>query len=111
MIGGPVAGFADDTVRLVGGNVAGAAEGDRPNFGRALARYIRNYTPGSTLWYARLGADRLLWDNLQRMLDRNPDAAFRRLEQRARKDYGQGFWWRPGATAPRRAPDFSEVVK
>jgi hypothetical protein len=111
MAGGPTAGLIDDAVKLTGGNISGAVNDQKTNFGRELARFVRNYTPGSTLWFTRLAVDRLLWNNLQRMLDRDAAASFRRTEQRARKDYGQGFWWRPGRNAPDRAPDFEEALQ
>jgi hypothetical protein len=110
MLGGPTAGLVDDSVRLIGGNISGVAQDEKTNFGRELARFVRNYTPGSTLWYARLAADRLLWNNLQRMLDRDAGTSFRRMEQRARQDYGQAFWWRPGTSSPQRAPNLRTAV-
>ncbi len=35
--------------------------------------------------------------------------SFRRIEQGARRDYGQRFWWRPGTVLPRRGPDLGAV--
>jgi hypothetical protein len=39
----------------------------------------------------------------------DPDAfgAFSRIEQRARKESGTQYWWRPGQTAPIRGPEMS----
>jgi hypothetical protein len=33
-----------------------------------------------------------------------------RMRQRARKTYGNDFWWQPGEAAPDRAPDFGAAV-
>lgn len=32
------------------------------------------------------------------------------IEQRARRDYGQRFFWRPGQPVPDRAPDLGATV-
>jgi hypothetical protein len=48
--------------------------------------------------------DRLLWDNLQRVADPEAPRAFQRMEDRARKETQQRFWWGPGDNAPERAP-------
>ena len=43
-----------------------------------------------------LGIDRLGWDTVQRMWDPEAGGAFARIQQRARKETGTQFWWRPG---------------
>jgi hypothetical protein len=45
---------------------------------------------------------------LRRMADPQAETSFRRIMQKARSDYGQEFYWKPGAPAPERLP---EVVK
>jgi hypothetical protein len=110
MFGGPTAKFFDDAVGLTGWNLQGTLSGEDTNFGRQLARFVRSYTPGSSLWQSRLALDRLMFDQLQTMLDPKYASSFKRLEDRAKKDYGQQFWWRPGKLAPSRAPDLSAVA-
>ena len=73
-------------------------------------RFLRSNTPGSSLWYSRLAMDRLIWDQLQELADPEYRRAFKRTEDRARKDYGQDYWWRPGQAAPQRAPDPGAAV-
>ncbi|WP_395020999.1 hypothetical protein [Dongia sp.] len=111
MTGGPFGGLVDDVASLAGFNLGSVVRDENTNFGRDLARFVRNYTPGSTLWYSRLAVDRLLWNTLQRMLDRDAAGSFRRMEQRARKEYGQSFWWRPGRNAPDRAPNIGAAIE
>ena len=101
---GPAFGLAVDALDLGPYNVGQVARDEDANFGRDLARFVERYTPGSSLWYARLALDRLVWDNLQGMLDPRAKTSFRRTEQRAKKETGQQFWWRPGKLAPHRAP-------
>jgi len=39
------------------------------------------------------------------MADPSPRERFARIEDSARKDWGQSYWWRPGRTEPARAPE------
>jgi len=108
-LAGPLAGSVEGFGRLTLGNIQQAASGEDTNIGRELTRFARGNTPGSSLWYTRLAADRLIWEQMQEMID--PDAAgyFRRMQRRAENEFGQGFWWAPGESAPERAPDLSNA--
>jgi hypothetical protein len=108
-IGGPTAGLVDDLVRLTTGNAGQAIAGKETNFGRELARFVRMNTPGTSVWYSRLIMDRLIWDQLQQAVDPRAGRSFARTQDRARQETGQDFWWRPGATAPDRAPALSAI--
>jgi hypothetical protein len=48
----------------------------------------------------------MVWDNLQRLMDPDYRQSWRRQEQKARKDYGQDFWWPKGQNLPTRPPAF-----
>jgi hypothetical protein len=57
-----------------------------------------------------LAWERFLSDEIQAWADGGDAAArFRRIERSSRKDFGQRFWWRPGATLPERAPELGAV--
>lgn len=107
---GPVVSFAADTTALTAGNLLELARGDDTNFGRELTRWLRQYTPGASLWYISAAAQRLGFDTLQRALDPEADAAFRRSEQRRVRDRGNEAWWPPGEPAPVRAPDLTAAA-
>lgn len=109
-IGGPTAGLVDDVMKLTGANIQATAEAKDAHWGRDAARFVRRNTPGTSLWYTRLAMDRLLWDQLQAIVD--PDAArsWQRTEQRARQETRQEFWWRPGETGPERGPAAGRVI-
>lgn len=84
---------------------------EKTNFGRQLSRMVSRYTPGSSIWYVRAAWERILMDNLQRMLDPEADASFQRKIQKAKQDYHQEFWWKPGGgTIPQRAPNPRAVL-
>lgn len=104
---GPLAGSIEGLASLTVGSIQKGAAGDDTNLGREVVRFLRSNTPGSSLWYTRLAMDRLIWSEMQRMMDEDFDAAQRRMIRRAEREFGQEYWWAPGESAPERAPDLS----
>ena len=49
-------------------------------------------------------------DELEAMIDPNANARFRRIEKRAKKEFNQRFFARPGRGLPQRAPELSKAV-
>ena len=109
-VAGPVVGFLDDTRRLTIGNVQELATGKDTHFMRELISYAGRYTPGSSIWYLRLGLERLILDRLQIWGDPDAKQRMRELEARYRRETGQRYWWSPGDTEPERAPDFERLT-
>lgn len=72
-------------------------------------RQLRQSLPGGSLWYLKLGMDRLVTDQIQQEIDPNYRAAWRRMEKRA-SEQGTRYWWAPGETAPERAPDLGNAL-
>lgn len=104
-IAGPLAGRADLVRGLTIGNAIEFAEGkERTNIGRESVRALKEMTPGSSLWYARLAWERVVLDQLQWLADRDAHQAFRRRLDQTRRERGNDYWWQPGETTPRRAP-------
>jgi len=109
----PMAGLATNAYSLAFGNLTQLDAGERTNFGREAVRFGQQYSPtqvAGRLWYTRLAMDRLVWDTLQRMVDPDAGGAFSRIEQRARKQTGTQYWWRPGQTEPSRPPDLGAAL-
>lgn len=109
-LAGPQWGLVDDLVRITGGNFNALAKDKDTHAGRELANLLRRYTPGSSLWYTRLALDRMVFDAAQREIDPDYPSAFRRIEQRARKEFGQEFWWAPGR-GPSRGPELGAAIQ
>jgi hypothetical protein len=109
-LAGPTVSFAADTAALTFGNLLQVVRGDDTDAGRELVGWLRQYTPGASLWYLSLAAQRLGFDTLQRALDPEADAAFRRADARRVRNNGNAAWWAPGQTAPARAPDLSAAM-
>jgi hypothetical protein len=68
---------------------------------------LKGKTPFANLWYTKAATDRLLFNQLQEMAS---PGYLRRMEQRARKEFQQQYFWRPGEVAPGRAPEFSRIL-
>lgn len=107
-LAGPVGGFVEDAARLTSGQIRKAYEGNDTTFGAEATRVLRKYTPGT--WYTKLAVDRLVWDQLQTMVDPNYRESFRRSEKKLKDDTGQHFWWRQGQAAPERPPDLGAAL-
>ncbi len=56
---------------------------------------------------APLALERLIFDQLEAAIDPNAAQSFRRIEQGARRDYGQRFFWKPDKPAAARWPLFT----
>ena len=55
-----------------------------------------------SVWYARLAMEHLIFDELEAAIDPNAARPFRMIEQRARRDYHQRFFWKPERLLRRR---------
>lgn len=107
---GPIGSLTEDVARLTLGNVRGAYEGRPTKLSSEIARFTRANLPGANLWYTRLVLDRALWDQVQTLADPDWRRSFLNMERKARQDYGQRFWWRPGDAGPERAPDLGAAL-
>lgn len=106
MVTGPAPGAIIKGV----GDLAQAIAGNKEVKGKMLADHLKAWTPGSSLWYTKMATDRIIFDNIQAMVDPNYRQTFNRYEQRMKKEFGQSFWWGPGDNLPTRAPDSGNVV-
>lgn len=104
----PAAGFMLDVRQLAMGRLQNEANDREDHTGREAVRMLRKYTPN--VFYTRLAFDRMVADTVQRMADPDYGEVFARIEERARKDQGTQFWWRPGQTNPTRAPQLNRAL-
>ena len=108
---GPAFGFLGGAAGGLAGDIAKSAwspfkheifdqEGNRTSQGpgNEIFSSLRRWTPNT--WYTKLAVDRLLWDQLQTLLDPHYRESFRRAEQYASRRGGGGYWWAPGEATP-----------
>src|SRR5690606_21755482 len=100
---GPVFGSVVDLADLTVGNLGQAIQGKDTHAGAEAIRFAKSHMPFVNLWYAKAAIDHAGLQDLQEYLS---PGYLARMQRTARRDWGQDFWWRPGAGLPNRAPDF-----
>jgi hypothetical protein len=110
-VSGPVFQMLDDTRKLTFGNLVDLAENKDTNFPAEVVTMARRYMPGGSIWYMRLALQRMIWDQLQAEVDPKAARRWSRMERNLLRNNNQKFFWRPGDTAPDRAPDLGQAVQ
>jgi len=111
VIAGPVAGQIEKVAGdFVLKNLQLAAKGKETHWIGDAAYTAAGVVPGSSLWFSRLAFQRGVLDQVALWADPNAREHFRRLEDTARKEFGQRYWWKPGRTEPERAPEISAML-
>lgn len=109
-VAGPMVGLAADLDRAVNSNAARMMAGDDPLLGRDVTNLARRYNPLATHWVVRTAMDRMIWDQVQDILDPDARDQWRDWERRAR-DAGTQSFWRRGQMTPDRAPDLTNMMR
>jgi hypothetical protein len=99
---GPTSGTLESLLRLTVGNSALAMQGKKTHAASDAADLAKSLTPGLNIWYAKAVVNHLWMHYVQEALQ--PGYA-NRVEQRARRDFNQTYWWRPSEDAPQRGPN------
>jgi len=103
---GPILSFIGDTVNLTIGNTFEFMQGVETNTGAEAVEFARRYTPGTSIWWARLMLERKVFDRLQELADPKAYSKWKRRETNQKKERGNEYWWGPGQDEARRAPQF-----
>lgn len=106
-ISGPVAGYVEDMIGLTHGNIMKAAKGENTHAGAEAVRFLKGNIPLNNLWYTKAATDRLIFNQLQEMVS---PGYMRRVETRAKKEFGQSYYWKPGSVTPDRAPNINAAI-
>ena len=100
---GPAGSMVDDVAKLTASAVGAGVDaytGEETNFGRESLNVLKQYIPGNSLWYTRLLTERLLWDNLQQMVDEDAQDNWDTYEDKLETERNQGYWWSRGDDFP-----------
>jgi hypothetical protein len=104
---GPTIGAASElALKVVKGNIDKAAAGKETHAAAESITLLRSHLPYVNLWYAKAALDHAGMHALQENLS---PGYLSRMQQRAHKQWGQDFWWKPGTGGPDRAPDFTAI--
>ena len=103
---GPTAGTGAALYQITKGNIDKAAAGKPTHAGAQAVNLARANLPYLNLWYAKSAINHMGLHALQENLS---PGYLGRMQQRAHKEWGQDYWWKPGTGAPDRAPDFAKT--
>lgn len=104
---GPTFGSIADLYELTKGNVDEAMAGKDTHIGAEALRFTKGHSPYVNLWYSKAALDHLVLHGIQENLS---PGYLARIQNKARKDWGQDWWWKPGEAVPQRAPDLEKVA-
>ena len=105
LLAGPTFGSAADLYELTKGNIDEAIAGKDTHLGAEAVRFARGHVPLVNLWYAKAALDHA---GLHALQEAASPGYLSRVQQRARKEWGQDFFWEPGASFDdMRAPDLA----
>ncbi len=109
-IAGPVFGTLIDAGAIPANLIKDLLTGDDITLGRDVTNFARRNTPGTSLFYARAALDRMLWDQVQLVLDPEAEAHWRRQERARVRQFGNERFWERGELTPDRAPDMGAAL-
>jgi len=107
MLLGPTFGSAADLYELTKGNIDEALAGKQTHLGAESVRFIRGHAPLVNLWYAKAALDHAGLYALQENLS---PGYLSRIQSKAKKDWGQDYWWGPREDMPGRGPSFEDML-
>jgi hypothetical protein len=98
---GPLLSFVGDAANVALGGAfkfVSAFDEDqlKTTYATRAANFARQYTPGSSLWWARLALEREIWDTLDEAADPNVYRKRKARIARQEKNYGNTYFLPPG---------------
>ncbi|MBI2798975.1 MAG: hypothetical protein HYX63_01610 [Gammaproteobacteria bacterium] len=99
---GPTVGLAEEALNLTQGNLVQSAQGKDTHWQAEAVKFFKGITPGTSLWYAKAALDHLIFQKLQ---EHWSPGYLAKIKSRARTEFKQDYWWDPGKSIPKRAPN------
>ena len=93
---GPVVGLLENIKKIT----IDQFRKEETDIGNQAVRMIKQYTPGSSIWYIRLAFERLIADRVAQLVDPNVQQRRNRLINSYLRDTQQEYWWKPGEILP-----------
>ena len=103
---GPTVNKLEQAYQVTWGNSIKAAQGEKTHTSAEALRLGNSLNPLGTLWFTKSAFNHLVLQNLQESLS---PGYLRRMSQRAQREFGQSYYWKPGKSVPDRGPDLSKA--
>ena len=97
---GPVYGFGRDVTQVFLGNLDKSITGEKSNFATDLFRLASRNIPAGNIWYSRLVLQRMVLDQMERLIDPRFDHKVKLMEDRMLEEKGMTSWWGKGDFLP-----------
>ena len=94
---GPTGELIDKSWRLSVGNIQEKIRSEETNTLGESIDFVKRYTPD--IWQTRLFTD-AFYDQVKLLADDNAQRKYNRIVRKRKKDYEQGYWWKPGEPLP-----------
>ncbi len=112
-LAGPILGQTlPNLIDATAGNTlraSGIGEGE-PEYAKDLWNTLEKEVPGRNLWYWRLAWENTLAGQVDRFVDPDIEASYRKMQSRAENE-GTQYWWEPGQPLPSRPVDFENATQ
>ena len=105
-LAGPTMSKLEQAYNLSVGNIHKAGQGEKTHVGAEALRLANSVNPLGTVWFTKSAFNHLVLQNLQESLS---PGYLRRMTQRAQREFGQSYYWKPGETMPYRGPDVNKA--
>ncbi|GGE29884.1 hypothetical protein GCM10011360_17430 [Primorskyibacter flagellatus] len=108
-ISGPMPQLAQDAWNLTIKNAYQFATGEDTNFGKELGTAVKRYAPMGQTPLIGPAFDRLVADQMVRLLDPDAEKDFKKKATLQQNSTGNGSFWMPGSPLPHRGPNLSGI--
>lgn len=107
-LAGPAVGSATELLaKNIVENAWQAAEGKDTHWQAELLNWTKSNTPGANLWWVKPFMEHGFLNAVNENLS---PGYLSRVQDRARKDWGQRYWWAPRDAVPARPPNFDAIA-
>lgn len=107
-VAGPTIGAAADLATFVAQAPGLAAQGKEPMVAAKALGLAKGFVPGANMWFTKAATDHFIFQAAQEAL--NP-GYLDSMRDRTHREFGNDYYWRPGAGLPDRGPDIGAALE
>lgn len=109
-LAGPVVGLSQDLMSLTYGNLSEVMQGKDPRWQKDVIRILRRNTPLADTPLAGPAVQRLIFDELHKIIDPEAQKTLRKAAAARKRNTGNDAFWPIGSTLPERAPNLGAII-
>ncbi|WP_111732191.1 hypothetical protein [Roseovarius amoyensis] len=109
-LAGPGVNLTQDLWSLTYGNLSEVMEGKDPRWQKDVIRILRRNTPLADTPLAGPAVQRLIFDELHKIIDPEAQKTLRKAAAARKRNTGNDAFWPIGSTLPERAPNLGAII-